>query len=197
MTVRPTFYRVNMSEILLITLPILALIAFAYWLKFQFVRPAPPQTITITTGGEAGGYHTFAKRYAQILARSNITLDLRPSAGSIENLARIRDERTDTDLALLQGGIATANDAPELMSIGRLFYEPLWVFYRGADTLDRLSQAKRQAPGDRPRRQRHASPGDKSPGAQRNHKRYRIVAAALRPAGRERTRKGRDRRDLS
>ena len=30
----------------------------------------------------------------------------------------------------------------EVMSLGRMFLEPVWVFYRGAQTIDRLSQLK-------------------------------------------------------
>jgi TRAP-type uncharacterized transport system substrate-binding protein len=57
-------------------------LSFAY----QFVEPAPPKTIVITTGGESGAYYQFAKRYAAILAKNGITLEVKTSAGSLENL---------------------------------------------------------------------------------------------------------------
>ena len=43
-------------------------------------------------------------------------------------------------VAFLQGGIASMLDAPQLRSLGRLFYEPLWVFHRGDAAVDRLSE---------------------------------------------------------
>ena len=41
----------------------------------------------------------------------------------------------------MQGGIANTQTAPEVVSIGRVFYEPLWVFYRGPDA-ERLTEFK-------------------------------------------------------
>jgi TRAP-type uncharacterized transport system substrate-binding protein len=33
-------------------------------------------------------------------------------------------------VALLQGGITTDADSPEIESLGTVFYEPLWLFQR-------------------------------------------------------------------
>jgi TRAP transporter TAXI family solute receptor len=117
---------------LLITLgPALAVILVAFLLATLFMPPPPPKQVAITTGGETGGYYAFGKRYAQVLARHGVRLDVRTSAGSIENLARLQDPGAGVQIGLMQGGIGNSEKAPGLLSIGRVFHEPLWVFYRG------------------------------------------------------------------
>ena len=105
---------------------------------WQFVNPAPPDTITIATGQPGGAYLLFAERYQAILAREGITLNILETAGSVENLQLL--EKDGVDLAFIQGGTADAANAPELVSLASLYYEPLWIFYSGTDTLTRLTQ---------------------------------------------------------
>lgn len=103
---------------------------------WQFVNPAPPREITIATGHPDGAYHLFATRYAERLAELGIALHVRATAGSLENVALLREGAVD--LAFVQGGTGGEDDADTLVSLGSLYYEPLWVFYRGAAT-DRLN----------------------------------------------------------
>jgi hypothetical protein len=42
----------------------------------------------------------------------------------------------------LFSGITDSTKSPGLMSLGRIGFNPIWVFYRGTETLDRLSQLK-------------------------------------------------------
>lgn len=133
---------VQFREMFWIGGPAILLIWAAFWLAYQFVEPAPPQSIKISTGGKTGAYYAVGKRYESILARSGVTLEVLQSAGSVENLARLRDKASGVSVALLQGGIANAKSAPELLSLGRIFLEPLWVFYRGDATVERLSELK-------------------------------------------------------
>jgi len=88
-------------------------------------------------------------RYRAILARDGVTLELRPSSGAVENVARLRDPESDVSVAFVQGGIASAADPPVLETLGRMYYEPLWVFYRGRADLDRINdlEGKRIAVG--------------------------------------------------
>jgi TRAP transporter TAXI family solute receptor len=115
---------------------LLTLIGFA--IAWQFVNPAPPRTLVIATGQTDGAYYLFAQRYQQQLAQDGIELEIRATAGSIENLELLRNN--EVDLAFVQGGTGAANDADTLTSLGSLYYEPLWVFYRGEQTLSRISQ---------------------------------------------------------
>jgi TRAP transporter TAXI family solute receptor len=120
----------------------LFLLAGLAWFASRFVDPAPPKRIAISTASKTGGYFATGTRYASILKRSGITLEVMPSAGSVENIKRLLDDSAGVQVALLQGGTATTKEAPGVISLGRVYLEPLWVFYRGLDTLDRLSQIK-------------------------------------------------------
>ncbi len=112
------------------------------WAGYSFVRPVPPRTMTMTTGMEGGSYAVLGERYRQVLARNGIQLRLLPSSGSVENLARLRDESKPVDLGFVQGGIGKPEAASRLVSLGSVFYSPLWVFYRSDATLDDLSQLR-------------------------------------------------------
>src|SRR5690349_640220 len=94
--------------------------------------PAPPRTVLMSTGGAGDAYHSYGERYREILAKSGIDLRLLPSAGAIENLARLNDPASNVSIAFVQDGTTNRKDSPELVSLGTLCYEPLWFFYRGA-----------------------------------------------------------------
>jgi len=132
--------RVPLREVFWFVLPALVIAFGAGWYVLRYAEPAPPSRIAIATGGEGGGYYTFGKRYQQSLARSGVTLDVRTTAGSIENLKLLQDAKSGVSAALMQGGVASGTDTSELQSVGRIFYEPLWIFYKGAEPLDRLAQ---------------------------------------------------------
>jgi TRAP transporter TAXI family solute receptor len=120
--------------------PALLLLAVAFWLASQFVAPAPPKTIVIAAASKGSPYYNLAEKYQQFVAASGITLEIRETSGSLENLKLIQDNTSGVGLAFLQGGLASTLDAPHLRSIGRLFYEPLWVFYRVDAPISRLSE---------------------------------------------------------
>jgi len=100
---------------------------------FWFVRSAPPNRLTITSGPVGSSFHTNAVKYATILARNNVVLDILPSHGSFENLQRLADPSFRVDIGFVQGGMATnIPNSDKLVSLGSVAYQPLLVFYRGA-----------------------------------------------------------------
>ena len=104
------------------------LLAMAYW----WLNPNPPKHVTLATGPAQSAYEAFGKRYATLLAKDGITVSLIPSEGSADNLRLLREGKAD--LGFVQGGTREA-DGPqdeELESLGSLFLEPVWLFYREA-----------------------------------------------------------------
>ena len=135
--------KISLRDLLLVAAPSLLLLLLGFWAAAQFIRPAPPKQLVFSSGGEGGAYQSFAARYSDVLARYDVTLVEKPSAGAVENLQRLRDENSGVDAAFVQGGIATAGSDDNLLSLGSLYYEPLWIFYRAAlAPLDRISQLK-------------------------------------------------------
>ena len=138
-----TFMRLDKETVkeLLITagLPAIAVIA-AFWIAARYVKPAPPNTFAMTTGADGGAYHLFAQRYRDILARERIAIQLKPSAGSIENLQRLQDGKSQAEAGLVQAGVVSGEPPAGLRSLGAMYFEPLWVFYRGKEEIDKPSQ---------------------------------------------------------
>ena len=120
---------------------ILLLVAGGVWAALQFMQPAPPKSLVITAATKDAPYHRAAERYAQILARNGIKLEVRESQGSLENLQALQDPAAGVQAGFLQGGVAHGQEVKGIRSLGRIFHEPLWVFYKG-DTVDKLSQLK-------------------------------------------------------
>src|SRR5215813_335955 len=130
------FRRASRRDLLIAALPALLFIAAAFAFAYYFIKPAPPKKIVLASGEHEGGYAYFAKRYRDILARDGVSLVLRETAGAIENVEVLTAEGSDVDVAFVQGGTAFAANAPHLVSLGSIHYEPLWVFYRGPTISD-------------------------------------------------------------
>jgi len=117
----------------------------AYW----WLNPNPPKHVRLATGPAQSAYATFGQRYAKALAKDGITVELVPTEGSADNLRLLREG--SVDLGFVRGGTAEAAelDDANLESLGSLFLEPVWLFYREAvaptgttppQTLDSLTQ---------------------------------------------------------
>ena len=109
----------------------LLLLVGAYW----FLNPDPPRRMVLATGAERGAYAEFGARYAKLLAHNGIKVELRNTQGAVENLALLRDPMSGVDVAFVQGGVdsSPAGDGSsdeDLVSLGSLFFEPVWLFYR-------------------------------------------------------------------
>lgn len=112
-----------------------ALLAAAYW----WLDPQPPRTVTLATGPASSADAEFGRRYAQALAKDGIRVELLHTSGPVANLKALREG--DADVAFVRGGsddgvadILEGDESPNegILSLGALFYEPLWIFYRPA-----------------------------------------------------------------
>ncbi|MGB2817746.1 MAG: TAXI family TRAP transporter solute-binding subunit [Burkholderiaceae bacterium] len=113
-----------------------ALLALAGWGLSLLAPPPPPKKIVMSTGAPDGAYHAYAARYREILAEYGVDLVLKPSKGAQENLERLRNRTDGVEVALVQSGLARAEE-PGLASLGSVFYEPIWIFYRDKRVLER------------------------------------------------------------
>ncbi len=122
--------------------PVLLIVAALLAATPGLIEPACPKHLTIVTGGAEGAYFATGERYREILARDGITLEVRPSAGSVENLDLLGDETSGVSLAIVQGGVVDAESGPGLQSLGSLYREPIWVVHRGDKPWQRLDQLR-------------------------------------------------------
>ncbi|MEA2771289.1 MAG: hypothetical protein QOD93_4251 [Acetobacteraceae bacterium] len=118
------------------------LLAALGWALATVLKPAMQGTIVITTGADKGIYRGFADRYAPLLKRDGITLDIRSSSGSIENYQRLTNPDSEYEVGFIQSGTTSPRETDRLQTIAAVSYEPIWVFYRGDATVDRLAQLR-------------------------------------------------------
>ena len=135
-----------------------ALIGLALWSAVLIFKPGPVGRIIIATGGSGGAYHDLALRYRDELKRYGVDLVLRPNVegtNTIDGLMRGSD--SDINAGFIKGGatgarrgrLASAGDVKlyegeraTLRSLGRLFHEPIWVFYGGTAQVKSLREFK-------------------------------------------------------
>jgi TRAP-type uncharacterized transport system substrate-binding protein len=123
----------------------LALLIAAY----VVLDPTPPRHVILATGPEQSAYDRFGELYKVELKRHGIEVELRRTMGSLQNRRLLRDSKERVDVAFVQGG---SNDAPQqqgnnnkkaemedLVSLGTVFFDPVWIFYRAesAKTLNK------------------------------------------------------------
>ncbi len=110
------------------------------WALFAALRPLPGRDVSIATGTADSAYADIAERYREILARDGVRLHLVPTNGAVENLERLRDARAGVDAGFVQAGTTSERESPDLVSLGTMFYEPLWVFCRYATLAELLHE---------------------------------------------------------
>jgi TRAP-type uncharacterized transport system substrate-binding protein len=137
----PAMFRDNFgldrkSSIVIMIIIVLVLIFACFW----FFHSAPPKTITITCGEKGSLYYSVAEKYTKILARDGVKLIILSSAGSVENLKRLTDPSFKVDIGFVQAGLAKGRNLDNLVSLGSVSYQPLLVFHRLPQSVERLSQ---------------------------------------------------------
>ena len=130
-----------LRRLLLVALPAAAVLTIFY-LAYSLVDPLPPRHLVIGAGIAGSGYDNFARRYAQILARDGIDLEIRNTGGAVENLDLLRDPASKVQAALTTLGFAQPGDSDYLASLGGVFDAPIFVFYKGAERVTRFAQLR-------------------------------------------------------
>ncbi|MGV0962769.1 MAG: TAXI family TRAP transporter solute-binding subunit [Polynucleobacter sp.] len=123
------FIRKNIYNPLAVGIAFLILVAILFSTLWVLVPP-PPRSIELATGFSTGLYQKFGERLQSELAEQGVSMKLRTTGGTGDNLALLADENSGVDFAMVQGGVADLSKHPNLVSIAGVFYEPVWVWYR-------------------------------------------------------------------
>ncbi|MBL8654646.1 MAG: hypothetical protein JNJ97_10605, partial [Alphaproteobacteria bacterium] len=110
--------------------PIALLIAAGFYVAFRFVAPPPPNTLRFAAGAEGGSYAAFAERYAQILARDGVKVEILRTAGALENLHMLSGGENRADAGFVQGGVGSEEGSPGVAVLATVFHEPVWLMVR-------------------------------------------------------------------
>jgi hypothetical protein len=117
-----------------------AIVLAALYATYRLVDPLPPRHLAIAAGMAGSGYDNFARQYARILARYGVELEIRNSAGAVENLDLLRDPASGVQAALTTFGITVPADADILYSLGGTFDAAIFIFYRSAEPITVFAQ---------------------------------------------------------
>jgi TRAP-type uncharacterized transport system substrate-binding protein len=120
---------------------ILCIVGIASLLLIYFF-PAPPSTIAIAVGFKGGSYGLIAEQYKNILARSHVKLEPRITSGGVENVTLLQNKNSGVSAAFVQGGIVDSEQAPGLLSLGRINYQIFCIFYRATEVMNDLTELK-------------------------------------------------------
>ena len=148
----------KVRNFILATLAVFAGIIFAAWAAIVILKPGPEGKLVLASGGSEGAYNELAIQYQKQLAKYGIDVELRPTtAGSATLRALFVDEKSDVEAGFIKGGVAGSlqgrmatdeerkwhdRQTDALLSVGRMFYEPIYVFYRGPGQVKSLSEFK-------------------------------------------------------
>jgi len=129
----------------------------AGWLAIMVINPGPPGHVVMATGGAGGAYTALAETWKKELAKYGVKLELRSDVEGPDTLRAVLVEGGEVHAGIIKGGLSgsmrgrLASAADQIMhelqndrvqSVGRLFYEPLWVFYRGPNLVRSLGEFK-------------------------------------------------------
>lgn len=132
------FNRRNLLKGLTVIVCMLGIVSLALIYFF----PAPPATFTIATGFKGGSALFVGNRYKERIAPHGVEVDVLLTDGSGEDFKLLMDPKSGVKVAVIQGGVSRSEEMPGLLSLGRINYQIFWVFYRGTDTLNDLTQLK-------------------------------------------------------
>jgi TRAP transporter TAXI family solute receptor len=115
----------------------LVVLIVSFVVAYQFVEPAPPKQIVLATGEDGGAYQHYGEQLSAYLAREGIQTELRATAGSVENL-ELLDRDDGVDIGFVQGGLANLVPTQNVVAIGSLYLEPLWLFLRTGIEINKI-----------------------------------------------------------
>jgi TRAP-type uncharacterized transport system substrate-binding protein len=139
---------VSVRDLLLTAGPFILIAIGLLVAAYVVLDPMPPKRVVLATGPELSAYAKFGELYRAELKRYGIEVELRQTLGSLQNRRLLRDPKERVDLAFVQGGSNDGNqtgsdrkkeDMEELVSLGTLAFDPVWIFYR-VDSAKKLNR---------------------------------------------------------
>ncbi len=121
---------ISVRELLVSAGPVAFVAVALVVLAYLWMNPTPPRHVRLATGPAQSAYDAFGTRYKKALAANGIEVVLVRSEGSSDNLRLLREGKAD--LGFVQGGSneRDTTQESELVSLGSLFVEPVWLFVR-------------------------------------------------------------------
>lgn len=104
--------------------------------------PSPPSKVVMATAFKGASFEYFGRQYREVFARYKVDLELRETAGAVDNVKLLQDPKSGVQVGFVTGGVSDGKRAPDVLSLGTVYNQPFWIFYASNEQLDRLSQLK-------------------------------------------------------
>jgi TRAP-type uncharacterized transport system substrate-binding protein len=135
------FFKWSLRDLIVAIGPLGFAIILTVIAVYFYVDPAPPNHLTIATGdADQSDLAQFAKEYGEILKEDGVRLDVKTTANPFENLKALMDDDVRTDAAFVPDGLGSTAKEPYVESLGSLYYQPIWIFYRGNKAITHISE---------------------------------------------------------
>jgi ABC-type amino acid transport substrate-binding protein len=133
---------ISWRDVLTVGLPVVLVVVAAFALASKLMQSAPPSHIRMISGSPGSSYRTLAERYKKIIETHGVKIEIVASEGALDNLEKLADPKGKIDVGFVQGGLTDGIDISHLVSLGTVFTQPLMVYYRSPQAIDRLSELR-------------------------------------------------------
>jgi ABC-type amino acid transport substrate-binding protein len=127
---------------LTVGVPVALVVLAAFAFAAKLMQSAPPGHIRMISGSAGSSYRTLAEKYKKLIEAHGVKVEIVASEGALDNLERLADPKAKVDVGFVQGGLADGVDISRLVSLGTVFTQPLMVYYRLPQAIDRLTELK-------------------------------------------------------
>jgi TRAP-type uncharacterized transport system substrate-binding protein len=120
----------------------IAAIIFAIAFSLLILKPAAPREITLLTGPVGSNDHELGVNLAAYLEAEGLHVEVSPTSGSIENLLQLSSGAENTVAfapSSFESVLDKSVDTGQLVSLGSVTYQPLWLFYRNKYQVQRIT----------------------------------------------------------
>jgi NMT1-like family len=129
-------------DMLTVVVPVVMVVVAACAFAAKLMQSAPPTHIRFISGSEGSSYRSLAEKYKKIIESHGVKVEVVPSEGALDNLQRLAEPKSTIDVGFVQGGLTEGVDISRLVSLGTILTQPLMVYYRLPEPIDRLSELK-------------------------------------------------------
>src|SRR5579872_4319405 len=133
---------ISWRDVITVGLPVAVVVVAAFAFAAKLMQSAPPGHIRMISGSTGSSFRNLAEKYKKIIEKHGVKVEVVPSEGALDNLERLADRKANIDVGFVQGGLSDGIDISHLASLGTVFTQPLMVYYRLPQAIDRLSELK-------------------------------------------------------
>ena len=130
---------ISWRDVLTVGVPVTLVIVAAFAFAAKLMQSAPPGHLRMVSGAADTSYRALAERYKKIIETHGVKVEIVGSAGALDNLQHLAAPKSAVDVGFVQGGLTDGVDISRLVSLGTVFTQPLMVYYRLPQEIDRLT----------------------------------------------------------